>query len=151
MDLTTPSLLWFLTGVVLFILEMIVPGFILFFFGVGAWITALLSWLLPIGINSQILIFTVSSVVALLALRRLVRNSFIGDSRNVNEEDSLAEKGAHVEILQDIVPPAEGKVKYSGTTWKAISDSPILKGSLAEIVEQQGLVIKVKPVTGNEQ
>jgi membrane protein implicated in regulation of membrane protease activity len=130
---------------------MAVPGFILFFFGVGAWITALLSWLLPIGINSQILIFTVSSVVALLALRKLIRKSFIGDSINENEEDSLAEKGAHVEITEDIVPPAEGKVKYSGTTWRAIADSVVMKGTLAEIVEQQGLVIKVKPITKNEQ
>lgn len=150
MDFTTPPLFWFLSGIVLFILEMVVPGFVLFFFAVGAWITALLSWLLPIGINSQILIFTVSSVVALLALRRLVKNSFLGDSTNENERDSLAERGAHVEIIQDIVPPAEGKVKYSGTTWRATADSAMRGGDLAEIVEQQGLVIKVKPVTNNE-
>ncbi|WP_163336306.1 NfeD family protein [Desulfopila sp. IMCC35008] len=150
MDFTTPPLFWFLSGVVLFILEMVVPGFVLFFFGVGAWITALLSWLLPIGINSQILIFTVFSVVALLVLRRLVKKSFSGDSTNENEEDSLAEKGALVEIIQDIVPPAEGKVKYSGTTWRATADSAMRDGDLAEIVEQQGLVIKVKPVTNNQ-
>lgn len=151
MDFTTPALFWFLSGVVLFILEMVVPGFVLFFFGVGAWITALLSWLLPIGINSQILIFTVSSVIALLALRRLVKKSFIGDSTNENEEDSLAEKGSHVEIIQDIIPPAEGKVRYSGTTWRATADRAMKSGDLAEIVEQQGLLIKVKPVTNNEQ
>lgn len=151
MDITTSALYWFITGVMLLLLEMAVPGFILFFFGVGAWVTALLSWLMPLGISSQILIFTVSSVVSLLTLRRLVQRTFIGDSVSTDDPDELAEKGAHVEVVEEIIPPAEGKVKYSGTTWRAVSDTSLRAGALAEIVAQDGLVMKVKGVAGEQE
>ena len=52
------ELYWFLLGVVLMLSEMAIPGFVIFFFGVGAWITALCLW---IGIggefNTQLIIF----------------------------------------------------------------------------------------------
>lgn len=34
-----PELVWFIIGLVLFLLELVLPGFVIFFFGVGAWVT----------------------------------------------------------------------------------------------------------------
>ena len=36
------AVIWFIIGFVLFLLEFVVPGLILFFFAAGAWIVALL-------------------------------------------------------------------------------------------------------------
>lgn len=144
MILSNPTLLWFLAGILLFFLELSVPSFILFFFGAGAWITALSSWLFPLSLNGQILVFILSSLVSLFALRRFVQKVFTGSSDSPGEDDAMAPEGEHVVVVSDIVPPAEGKVKYSGTTWRAEADSPIYAGEVAEIVAQNGLRMKVR-------
>jgi membrane protein implicated in regulation of membrane protease activity len=151
MDLTTPSLLWFLAGIVLFLLEMAVPGFILFFFGVGAWVAALGSLLFTVSLEGQILVFIVSSVLSLLVLRRFVKTAFTGDSAGAGVDMPLAATGELVEVLADIEPAREGKIKYSGTTWRARSETRISVGEVAEVVEQDGLVMVVKPLKKNEQ
>lgn len=144
MELTTPSLLWFLAGVVFFLLELSMPGFILFFFGAGAWLTAVLSWLYPLSLNVQMLVFIVASIVSLLVLRRFVKKAFSGSATGAGEDRVMAEPGVRVVVVCDIIPPAEGKVKYSGTTWRAQASENIEAGEIAEIVEQDGMVMQVK-------
>ena len=39
--LSRPELMWFILGLILFLLELVIPGFFIFFFGLGAWVTAL--------------------------------------------------------------------------------------------------------------
>ncbi|SHO48339.1 NfeD family protein [Desulfopila aestuarii] len=145
MQLNTPSLLWFLTGVVLLLLELSMPSFVLFFFALGAWLTAGAAWLYEISLNTQILIFIVASLVSLLLLRRFVKKAFGGGKSSDGRSDhSLAEAGTKVVVVADIVPPSEGKIKYSGTTWRATASEKIEAGEIAEIVEQDGLLITVQ-------
>ena len=150
MELGTPTLLWFLAGVVLFLLEMAMPGFVLFFFAAGAWLTAAASWLFPLSTNEQILIFIAASLVSLFVLRRFVKKVFEGGSDSGGRDSALAETGERVVVVSDISPPAEGKVKYSGTTWRARSTVHIEAGEIAEILEQDGLVMIVKRVEDSE-
>lgn len=150
MELNTPSLLWFLAGIVFFLLELSMPGFVLFFFAVGAWLTATLSWLYPLSLNSQILIFIVASLFSLLVLRRFVKKAFSGSVTGAGEDHVMAEPGVRVVVVGDIIPPGEGKVKYSGTTWRARADKKIEAGEIAEIVEQDGMVMIVKRVDAAE-
>jgi membrane protein implicated in regulation of membrane protease activity len=145
MQFNTPSLLWFLTGVVLLLLELSMPGFVLFFFALGAWLTAGAAWFYDISLNTQILIFIVASVVSLLALRRFVKRAFGGGKTgDAREDHAQAEPGSRVVVVADIVPPQEGKIKYSGTTWRASAAERITAGEIAEIIEQEGLLMKVK-------
>ena len=73
-----PEVIWFVVGVVLLIMEFAVPGLIIFFFGVGAWIVALVCFLTDISLNAQLLIFISSSVLCLLCLRKWLKSIFIG-------------------------------------------------------------------------
>jgi len=145
MQLTFSSLIWLLTGVVLFILEIFLPGFVLFFFGIGAWCTAIASWILPVGLSGQLAIFLVSSVLSLLALRGFIRKTFLGTRLAENGGDSaLARCGEKAMVVAAIAPPAEGKVRYSGTTWRATAPERIEVGESVTIVAQDGLVIRVR-------
>ncbi len=150
MELNTPSLLWFLAGVVFFLLELSMPGFVLFFFAVGAWLTAVLSWLYPLSLNGQMLVFIVASLISLLMLRRFVKKAFSGRATGAGEDRVMAEPGVRVVVVSDIIPPAEGKVKYSGTTWRARADRKIEAGEVAEIIEQDGMIMQVKRVAEAE-
>lgn len=141
---TIPALIWFILGVVCFLLEMMVPGFIVFFFGVGAWITAIVCWFTPLGINSQLGVFLAGSLLSLLALRGLVRRTFIGGSSHGEETSSVAQPGETAEVAETITPPFEGKVSYSGTLWRATAEEEIVKGEVVTIISQDGLVMRVK-------
>lgn len=150
MEFTTPSLIWFLAGIVLFLLEMALPGFILFFFGLGAWLTAAVSWFFPLSLNGQILVFIIASLISLLCLRSFVKSAFFGRAIPGEGDSALATPGAQAVVVAAIVPPAEGKVKYSGTSWRAIADERIEAGEITKIVSQDGLIMKVKRVDSGE-
>jgi len=47
-------------SLVLFLLELVLPGFVIFFFCVGAWITALLCLVTEPGVNLQVVVFAVT-------------------------------------------------------------------------------------------
>ena len=85
-------LIWFLIGVGFFAFEMTSPLFIFFFFGLGAWVTSLITAIFTdLSFNNQMLIFGVSSVGSLVVLRNYVKNVFLG-SQNQGE-DKYYKKG----------------------------------------------------------
>ncbi len=142
MTLTMTGLIWLIAGVACFLLEMALPSFIVFFFGVGAWITAIICWIKPVSLNGQLATFLVSSLVTLFTLRGYAKKRFfLAES----EEDKAVSVtiGDQAEVVDVIAPPAEGKISCSGIKWRAIADEKIDKGNIVTIVAQDGLCMKV--------
>jgi Membrane protein implicated in regulation of membrane protease activity len=140
----SPVLAWFLLGILLFALELALPGMIVFFFGVGAWCAALAVFLLPMSLASQLLVFLVTSLVALVLLRATVKKVFLGRVLEVDAMEQPLPPGATGEVIEDIVPPAAGKIKYGGSFWRATADRPIRKGTVVAIIEKNNLSIRVR-------
>ena len=65
---------WMIAGAVLAILEILIPGFILLGFAIGAALTGLLLWMGVLGgsLAVLILVFAVASLVAWAVLRKVV-------------------------------------------------------------------------------
>lgn len=65
---------WLVAGAVLAILEVLIPGFILLGFAIGAALTGALLWFGVLGgsLGLLLLVFGLASLVAWLALHRLV-------------------------------------------------------------------------------
>jgi membrane protein implicated in regulation of membrane protease activity len=149
MGVIDPALYWLIIGVMLFFLELMLPGFILFFFGMGALVTALAAWLLHIAVSWQLALFIVSSLASLFALRGIIQRKFFDSGSEEEEEDRdvvLAEPGSKGVVSMGIYPPAEGRIKYAGTFWRATADENIGDGEIISIVHQDGLVIHVEKV-----
>ncbi len=74
MMLWTEWWVWTIAGAVLAILEVVLPGFILLGFAIGAACVGLLLWIGVLGgsLATLILVFAVASLIAWLALRKLV-------------------------------------------------------------------------------
>ncbi len=151
MQVLSPWLVWCLVGLGLLLFELAVPGFVIFFFGLGALATGLACLVFEVSLNGQLLIFIIFSLLSLVLLRRFVKRAFTGDSENSFVDEPHAAKGELVTVETGIVPPAEGKIRYSGTTWRARAHEPIEAGRIVEIVEQDGLVMVVKPVVENKE
>lgn len=66
--------IWMIAGAVLGILEVVIPGFILLGFAIGAALTGLLLWagILGASLSVLVLVFAVASLVAWLVLRKVV-------------------------------------------------------------------------------
>jgi len=78
-DNASAELLWFLVGLVLLLSELALPGFVIVFFGVGAWVTAVLvGFGLLSGFNGQLLVFLITSILALALFRNKGRKYFEG-------------------------------------------------------------------------
>lgn len=67
--LKDPVTLWFLIGLFCVIVEFFAPGVIIVFFGVGAWVVALLCLGADVGAPLQIAVFVVVSIGSLVLLR----------------------------------------------------------------------------------
>ncbi len=147
-DFLSDPLFWFFIGLIIFILELAAPGLILFFFGIGAWLTAFISAVYPIGISSQLFIFLITSVVTLLVLRKRFEILFRGFSKRKDnpslDMDDLTGKKATV--VKGIFPPREGKVEIFGTDWIAESDTRIDEGETVVIERKKNLTLYVRKV-----
>ena len=148
------ELLWFLAGLVVMFSELILPGFVMVFFGAGAWVTALAIVIgLAAGFDRQIIIWLVSSLLLLVLFRRQGQRYFKGRvTGKLHAGESIDDiKGQRVVVKNDIRPDTVGgKVEYHGTLWEAIADVPIKAGDVVEIVERNNLKLKVRPLTINE-
>jgi inner membrane protein len=144
-----PWFFWALTGIVCIGLEMLLPGFVIFFFGMGGLLTAL-TCLIP-GISDmlwlQIILFIAFSVFSLAFLRRKFTRIFAGTvfnpKRSNVEEDGVGE-------IADVVEPVSdraGRIKFRGTTWKALSNGKNFEaGAKVRIVSRDSMTYFVGPV-----
>lgn len=142
------ELLWFLVGLAMMLGEIVTPGFVLVFFGVGAWVVSLLVWLgLPISFTTQLFVFLVTSVVSLLFFRKYGMQYSHGKVIKADPAHAIDDiRGERATATSDIDPVTGGSVEYNGTHWNAESEQTITKGSAVEIVERKNLVLKVKTI-----
>ena len=140
-----PEMIWFIIGLVLFLLELVLPGFVIFFFAVGAWVTALVCLIADPGINLQVIIFAVTSVLALVALRKIIKDKlyFSKDTRSEEVEDEFT--GREAIALTDFNSDGKGKVEFKGTSWNAESASEIKTGQTLIIKAKNNVKLVVEP------
>jgi inner membrane protein len=145
-DFLKPELIWFLVGIALLILELIIPGLIIAFFGIGACVVALVCLITDISLNAQLIIFIVSSVLLLLCLRKWLRSIFMGHSESKQNlsEDLQDFLGRRAVVMEKIGPNLTGKVEFHGTNWQASAEEEIAEGVAVEIIGKDNLTLKVK-------
>jgi inner membrane protein len=139
------GLMWFCIGFAFFVIEFLFPGFIFFFFGIGAWITAIVSFFIDISLNTQIVIFIVSSLVSVVLLRNWIKRKFGTTGVNSKQlEDEFIGKIAKAET--PIIPGSGGKVEFKGASWDASSEEYISAGEHVIITETRSILLIVKPL-----
>lgn len=146
-ELLTTPVIWFLIGLVLLLLELVLPGLIVIFFGVGAWIVAIAVLIFPdMGLTTQLWIFAISSVAGLLLLRKFLKNKFFkddGSNAGSLEEEFIGKTGI---AETDLQVGKIGKISFKGTQWSAISDCDIEKGQIVKIIEKESITLKITSI-----
>ena len=136
------AVIWFIIGFFCFMLEFVVPGLILFFFAIGAWIVAILSLFIDMSINTQLVIFLASSTFTILLFRKWVKKLIWTRKHSSELEDEFLGKICKAETF--IGPGQNGKVDFKGTRWDARSVDIIEKGEDAIIIGNDSILLIVK-------
>jgi inner membrane protein len=142
----SPSVIWLIVGFGLILLEFALPGVILVFFGLGAWVvSALLLAGLISSFTAQIAWFSLTSLAFLFGLRRFCKAWFVGSSESGNADQDREFIGKSLVVGQDMVAQQIGKVQFKGSSWSAVSPVPISAGTTATIVGRDGLCLILSP------
>ena len=136
------AVLWFIAGFIFFLLEFAIPGLILFFFAVGAWIVAILSLFYDFSLNMQLIIFLVSSILTILLFRNWVKKMIWSKKLPTELEDEFIGKTGKAETF--IGPGQNGKVIFKGTSWDARSEDIIEPGQTVTITGNESILLIVK-------
>jgi len=137
--------LWLAGGLALVVAELATPsGFFIIFFGVGALAVGVLKALGAINdLATELLLFSVLSVVSLALFRRLLMSKV--QSPPPPKIDSLV--GVLAIVQESLSPGVVGKVEVRGSTWSArnTSDVTLSPGQRARVAAIDGLMLAVVP------
>jgi membrane protein implicated in regulation of membrane protease activity len=140
------ELFWLIFGIILILIELFIPGLIVIFFGVSAILMAGLIYLGFItNIFYQFFLWSILSIILVLTLRKITIKFYPSLEKYQFSKDSLErKKGIVVEEINPHV--GSGRVKISGSYWKAISDDGTIipVGKEIIVVRQNGLLLYVK-------
>jgi len=128
-------LIWLGVGVAFIVAELMVPGFIIVFFGVGAFIAGATAFF-GSTIQMQLVVFGVSSLAMIILLRKTMAETFAGQSAAEDEEDSDSAIGQVAEVVEAIAPPHDGRIKFQGSFWSARCTEPVEVGAMVRIVKR---------------
>ena len=139
MENITNSQIFAVIGIVLMILEIVVPGFIMLPMGVAFLITATFTGLVP-ALGGQLVILFISLIFTFIFFSKVVRPK-MSKNRFVSNAESL--KGMIGTVEEEINPKNNtGYIKIYGDSWKAIT----LDGSVVPV----GARVCVERLDGNK-
>ena len=139
---------WVLFGLVLCLGELLTPGgFVILFFGASAIGIGILEL---VGLVNtpwlQWFLFSVLSILALLVLRRPLKERFQSKKPDTLSDNVSGEIAA---AIKDIAAGSIGQVELRGTNWRAenIGVNTISKGESCRIEVVEGVTLKVTNLT----
>lgn len=143
-----PTLIWCIIGIIMLIIEFMMPGFIVFFFSMGAFVIAIIYYFTGININLQLILFLVISIILLFTLRSKIKAIFKGIRNDTNNSTANIDTfvGETAIVIEEINPPYDGKIEFHGTEWSANSSCKIEPKSKVKIIKQTNLTFTVEKI-----
>ena len=147
-------ILWVVLGVGLIIAEIFTLGFVLFWFGIGAFVGALVGFM-GFGFGWQFLAFALVSV-ALTAMSRTIFSNYFSHSDEDSIKTGVDALPGQIGTVSSASKGAlhEAAVKVFGSTWTAFpidEETPLIEGEKVEVVQVKGSSIYVRRVSGERE
>ena len=111
-----PNWGWLALGLVLAIAEMAIPGVFLIWLAGAALITGLISWVVPIGVPLQIMLFAVLAIVSVFAGKRYLRDNPIAAADPMMNDRGARLVGESV-VVTHVIEGGTGRVKLGDSEW----------------------------------
>lgn len=146
---------WVIAGVVLIVLELVIPSFTILWFGLGAVLTGIFLVLLPqMSLTWQFLLFSVSSIAFTFLWFRVFAPRKKNKPLLRDEQQAIGQTG--IAATRALLPGELGRVSFSVAvlgreSWMYLADEPIETGNRVRVIavlvskEHEG-VLKVERV-----
>lgn len=140
---------WLVFGLTLAIAEMFVPTFFLLWFGVGAVLTALVGFVLPLSFLNMVVVWLIFSTIFIVAWFKFIQPHFtnrtkagLGASAIIGETGMIIKSASesHAGMVRFATP------KAGASEWACRSQSPLEVGDRVRIVDIIGNELLVSKV-----
>jgi len=145
---------WIVLGVILILMELVVPSFTIFWFGLGALVTGLLLVVLPeMALKWQVLVFVASSVGFVISWFYFFVPRKKMKTMLLDEQAAIGQTG--IAATRALIPGEKGRVVFSvpvlgEESWAYLADEPIETGNrlrvIAVVPDAEERVLKVEKV-----
>ena len=140
--------IWLYLGAFLMLMELLSPGFVIFFFGLSAATVGLCRAVFgeAFDLTWQLASFSVFAILYLVVLRRWLKKTFFGGTDETKTDFDNEYLGRVGKVTEAIEPPLAGRVEIGDSMWSAAADAPIAVGTTVKVVSQNNLTMKVEVV-----
>lgn len=133
---------WWVIGIILIILELLMPGAFFLWLGIAAGLVGLILVMIPtLAWQYQIICFAILSVVSIVAWRM-----YLNKHPTTTDKPTLNMRGeqyvGRVFTLNEPIINGLGKIRVDDTMWKIEGDDCAL-GTRVKVVKADGAVLKV--------
>ena len=142
LDNLEPGWLWMIGGVLLLIAEILAPGFFLVFIGAAALATGAFALMFDLGIASQLALFALYSLIAVMVGRRFYANAVVDSSDPLLNDRSARLVGKVVTVVEPIDAQG-GRVRVGDSEWSA-RGGPASAGDKVRITGVDGNCLTVE-------
>ena len=141
--------IWLIAAGIFFIIEMATVGFLVFWFGIGALITMIVSFFVP-NVYVQTAVFVITSTLLIFLTKPFV-NKFVNKDKTVatNAYSIIGRTGIVIKEINPIM--GTGQIKVGGEVWsaKTTSDKIIPIGVEIKVKEIDGVKAVVDIISNN--
>jgi inner membrane protein len=132
---------WFILAVLLFVLELALPGIHFLWFGMAAVVVGLLALATGLAWPYQVIAFGIIAVLTVFIVRRYVRPDVSkSDLPDLNER-ALQYVGRSL-VVEEAIENGRGKVRVGDSVWQA-EGPDVLAGSRVKVTGARGTVLVV--------
>jgi len=136
---------WAVGGIVLIVAELVVPSFVLIWFGVGALFVALLVALVDPGLTAELAIWLGVSLVLVAAWFKVFKPNMHKTKIGMADANVVGEVGM---LVRDVAPFEKGQVRFQkpilgADVWECIADEAIRSGERVKVLDVEGSFLKI--------
>ena len=136
---------WAVGGIVLIVAELVVPSFVLIWFGLGALVVALAVAMAAIGFTAQLAIWLVVSLVLVAIWFKVFKPNMHKTKVGMADANVIGEVGM---LVHDVAPFEKGSVRFQkpilgDDVWECIADEAIKSGERVRVIAVEGSFLKV--------
>ncbi len=137
---------WAVASIALILAELVVPAFVLVWFGLGGLLVAALVAIFPqAGLTLQLLVWLVVSLALVAAWFKIFKPNFHKTQVGMSTANVLGEIGL---LTRDAAPFQTGEVRFQkpmvgSDVWPCIADEVIPAGTRVKVLTVEGSFLKV--------
>jgi membrane protein implicated in regulation of membrane protease activity len=133
---------WIIAGLILLALELLAPGVFLVWFGVAAVITGLIAFVTDFSWQTDLIIFVVLAVAAVVVGRRYFASASAPGEQPLLNQRARRHVGS-IHVLAEPIVNGQGRIHIEGTPWR-IEGPDLPSGTRVRVSAADGAVLTVE-------